>query len=235
MVSERGRKMFASLKQVDFDRTGRDPHHNLTDPLEIVALAEGLKPAFLGGQSARSNKGVLKDLAAVSEKHGMFARWSRGLLPLTEILPRSTPLDRDYIEYQLADIQKTDAAIRPVLWIFNGSATEALIDECEHGKRPSAEALGYPCCCVDHFVRLARKYAIKVDRVRALHNPATIADLVALEQKGVVPSAADVAQLEAVDNQISLGNWVSPLSSSPTFTSRRVQPAGRRSVLRQRK
>jgi hypothetical protein len=49
MVSERGRKVFASLEQVDFNRYDRDPHHNLTDPLEIVALAEGMKPTYLGG------------------------------------------------------------------------------------------------------------------------------------------------------------------------------------------
>ena len=55
----------------------------MTDPLEIAALAEGIKPAFLGGQSP-CPEDLLRDVAVVAERQGMHVRWSRGLMPYGE-------------------------------------------------------------------------------------------------------------------------------------------------------
>src|ERR1700722_7120429 len=126
MDIERGHAVFASLRRVDFDREGRDPHHNLTDPREITAVAIGLKPAFLGGQSL-SDWRILNDLGEVAGRLGIHVQRSGGIIPVAEFLAlHPPPLDRGYLENLLEQALKKEPEDDPVLWIYSDANAEKL-------------------------------------------------------------------------------------------------------------
>lgn len=203
MDLDKARTVFASVREVNFDREGRDPHHNLTDPLEIAALVVGLKPAFLGGQSP-TDEPLLADLAVVAERLGLLVRRDNGLIPVSEFLAlKPLPIDPAYLLHYLDLELKNPKPEDQVLWIYVDPAIGEQIIECERGQRSSADVLGYPQCCVDHFLTLrAKRHTLKLDAYRREYGADSTAEIIRIETMGVGPSLAVRRRIEEVDDQI---------------------------------
>lgn len=200
----RARSLFADLQQVDFDRPGRDPHHNLVDRLEIVAVATGLKPAFLGGQSGSVDT-LLCEVAAVAEKHGLHTRRDTGLQAAAELLALASPeIDRGYLEYCLERDIKRDGDSKPALWVYADPQVVKLIEAGEQGRCLADRLLGYPTCCVLNLNgHLAERYAIRLKVFARDYQARTTEDLIKLERLGVGPGGVANRRIEEVDAQVS--------------------------------
>ncbi|HEX3151484.1 MAG TPA: hypothetical protein VHR66_25625 [Gemmataceae bacterium] len=204
MVPEHAHSLFSALRRINFHRKGRDPHHNLTDPLEIVAVAIGLKPAFLGGQKP-SDQELLDEVAKVTSELGLHARKTSGVGPMAELLSLSPPpVDRAFLEYFITEDSYHLRSEFPVCWIFADPTIAGQIDECERGTRSLSEVLGYPQCCVENLLRLqGRKYELKLDAYRREYMAKSVEELIDLENKGVGPSRAVKARIESVNTEIA--------------------------------
>lgn len=204
MHTENINAIFADLQKIDFDRPERDPHHNLTDVLEIIAVSIGDKPTFLGGQSRSPDGPLLTEIAAAASKHGMLTRRSKGIMPAAEFLALSPPpVDRMYLQHHVQK-ELSNCKDDEVLWIYADRNLGSDIESCEAGGRSSASVLGYPECCVDYFLRLrGQKYSLVLDSFRRDYGATTVAELINIENRGVGPSRAVRMRLQQVDDQIS--------------------------------
>jgi hypothetical protein len=81
MHEPEARRVFEELRRIAFDTRDKESHHeNLTDTLEIVAVAAGLKPAHLNGQGFRS-EALLRDLERLADRHRFLRTRTAGIVP----------------------------------------------------------------------------------------------------------------------------------------------------------
>jgi hypothetical protein len=210
MDIERARGLFADLSRIAFERPGRDdPHHNLTDPLELAAIAAGIKPTFLGGQSGHVSP-LLEEIASAASAHGLHARRSVGLSEAAEFSALgASKIDAGYLahflDWTLKNCKKDDEA----LWVYSDRSLEPAIVACERGERSASEVLGYPPCCLDWFIGLtARRLELKLQAYAREYGARSSAELIELERQDVGPSLRVRRMIDEVGDQITenLGN-----------------------------
>jgi hypothetical protein len=158
-------RLFHALWNAGLDRKHLSLHEMLSDILEVVAVAEGAKPAHLAGQG----EGALWRM-------DVFARAAvaAGLCTL-----RTAPIGVDPTARRAnlaADFPLIAAALgrgavqpqpscgaRPVLWIYRDPGLAAMVERLVAGEQALVpDVLGYPRCCAAFDARS------EADFVRAL-------------------------------------------------------------------
>jgi hypothetical protein len=139
------RRLFEELREIGFDLREKESHHeNLTDILEILAVAAGLKPAHLNGQGFRSET-LLVDLERVADHWSLFHTRTAGIV---HHRPRALRCDVAIAEWKRAQ-QISEAHRAPsLLWIYQRPELSEAIGRLVRGEEGSAVVLGYPQCCV---------------------------------------------------------------------------------------
>lgn len=154
----------------------------LTDCLEIVAVAEGLKPSHLQGNGMRSQRVTdgLRDVAALHHLETLETQ------PLATLKPRPGCPDSEIlgVRYQREVAAASDEL---VLWVFGERGLSAAIRGATESREDVAAILGYPTCCIaEHDERLLDADEEFVRRLREEHGAASLEDFERL-------FAADVA------------------------------------------
>jgi hypothetical protein len=155
MASQSGeRELFRSLWQVGLDRRHPSIHEMLTDLLEVVEVANGMKPAHLAGQGGGE-----------TWRRDRFARCAEkaGLLTLRTPEPRRPEDCRTALagEFPLVAAALRERAARAafpsfpeVVWIHREASLGPSIRRLAAGETELIPAvLGYPHCCADHDAR----------------------------------------------------------------------------------
>src|SRR5580693_1563731 len=89
--------LYQDLRGLRFDLSEKPSRwQNLTDLLEILAVAHGIKPTHLNGQGLRSEQ-LLAELAAVANQHALLTRRTRPLPPFRH---REPDVDREYRDWE---------------------------------------------------------------------------------------------------------------------------------------
>ncbi len=141
------RMLFRSLWSVGLDRRHLSIHEMLIDILEVVEVAEGLKPAHLAGQGG-GEAWRREEFERSAAAAGLLTLRTPGMLP---------PADRNAGvagEFPLVAAALQAQAPRPapeVLWIYRDASLGAAIRRVAGGEREwIPTVLGYPPCCVDY-------------------------------------------------------------------------------------
>jgi hypothetical protein len=149
--------LFRELRALRFGAGKPDPHENLLDVLEVVAVFAGLKPAHLQGQG-QYDEGTSIALAETAARHGLLVQRSQGF---GEWRPRAYGGDLQFQAWMDGPERNGEWE---VLWIYREPPLSNVIGEVVKGLRRPGEALGYPECC-------ERAYAERALRVlEALEN-----------------------------------------------------------------
>jgi hypothetical protein len=166
-----------------------DPHENLTDLLELMAVAEGGRPAHLQGQGQRDADRI-SWVQRIAARHGLRTMTTKPVLPFRHRPPSIAQviidMDRD------TDLRRQQEG-HDVLWVFSDERVGAEIPEIVAGRAPISRALGYPDCCVIDDAE--RKLLIQEAYVRGIidtFHPATDEETARLWKDDVtVPIAVD--------------------------------------------
>lgn len=204
MDTHRAKAVFTELTSLPYQPPGRDEHHALTDQLELVAVAVGLKPAFLGGQSDPTDV-LCRQIADVAPRLELHTLWGAGLTDMAVIKSVDWPgVDSAYVEFMLESDMPRLQSQQLSLWVYADASHEAIIRSCEWGERLSSDALGYPTCCTRHFMsRLAYKLELKLAAFRKEYGAQSTGDLVHLNRMGVGPSLRVKQTIEEINNELS--------------------------------
>lgn len=182
--------LFQDLQPVAEPTVGKpDPHENLTDILEVVAVAAGLRPAHLQGQGQHDPRRVAA-LEGIAHRHGLSTLRTRTLIPFFH---RSRTYDAQILEFEDADNVRKQQEGPEVLWVYADAEVGATLPEVVAGRAGVSNALGYPACCEIHHseqnLAVAEAY---VQGIVDTYHPATADDIVALWKRDVqVPVAVD--------------------------------------------
>ncbi len=168
--------LYQDLRRVNFDPQEKPSlSENLTDILEILAVAQGIKPSHLNGHGLRSER-LLRDLEPVACRHGLLTCRTRPHAPYWHRPPN---IDAEYLAWQ-TDVQKRQAASSPdVLWVYQDPAIEASIERLVAGNGEEAETFGYPSCCVNARADIAaRMMELLVAAYKTQHGAKSVQDLI---------------------------------------------------------
>lgn len=92
--------LFRDLQPLETQTPGKpDPHENLTDILEIVAVAAGIRPAHLQGQGQHDEE-RLAVVERITRGHGLMTMRTRTLIPFFH---RPRGCEQRIIEFEDAD------------------------------------------------------------------------------------------------------------------------------------
>jgi uncharacterized protein YchJ len=192
--------LFQDLQPLALQTPGKpDPHENLTDILEIVAVAAGIRPAHLQGQGQHDEE-RLAFVERTARRHDLMTLRTRGLIPF---LHRPRRYEHRIIEFQEADHEKKQREGPEVLWVHADEKAATAIPNIVAGRASVSDALAYPNCCVihdsEHKVALAEAY---VKGIVDTYHPGTSDEVVELWQRNVqvqiaVDPDADIPQTEA--------------------------------------
>ena len=139
--------LFSDLRALSFDRHEKQSaYENLTDVLEIISVARGLKPAHLNGQGLRSER-LLLDLEAIAERHGLLHHRTHSIVPCTHRPPNYHP---SIVAWEREKTRQDAFASPKILWLYRTRSLTATIDSAAAGVVDVSAVLGYPLCCVNH-------------------------------------------------------------------------------------
>jgi hypothetical protein len=184
-LSDAIRLLFQELRTVPLNPHLRNSaHENMLDVLEICAVAYGRKRAHLNGQGT-CDPASFEAFISVAHRHGLRTK-------ITDCL---TSGGRSQEERKLgplvqAKLDEISAASKPphgVLWIYDASADELLIDQAAAGDNKALRVLlGYPSCCVDfHEAEYLRYKDDFLNSLKKQYGATTAGDVVALLSKNV--------------------------------------------------
>src|SRR6266571_3396468 len=123
--------LFQDLQPLALQTRGKpDPHENLTDILEIVAVAGGIRPAHLQGQG-QSDEERLALVERTARRHWLITLRTRTLIPF---LHRPRRYERQIIEFENADQVKKQREGPEVVWVFTDKKVEAAILDVVAGR-----------------------------------------------------------------------------------------------------
>ena len=137
--------LFAALQGMTFDGEKDDQWENLTDILEITAVAAGLKPAHLAGAGLRGLT-VPAQLESIAKAHGLVALATPHIRSWR---PRPSRIPPALARHLAKREEANRATDENVLWLFADASVRPAIDRAVSGQASVAEALGYPPCCVE--------------------------------------------------------------------------------------
>jgi hypothetical protein len=190
MVSD----LFQDLRPFVVQTEGKPSlHENLLDVLEVVAVAQGLRPAHLQGNGFRDAR-RLEAFEQIARRHRLATLRTKRV---TRRLCRAPEFERELADW----ITETEAASQQadpdVLWVFRKEGLEQTIARVVVGEARISDALGYPIYCVERkreqFVVLAEAYA---QGIKSAYRPTSPEKLVKLWKDSVqVSIAVDVNPL----------------------------------------
>lgn len=160
-----------------------DPHENLTDILEIVAVAAGIRSAHLQGQG-HHDEHRLAVLEGVARRHGLTTLRTRSLTPFFIHRPRR--YDPRLIELEDADNVKNQQERPEVLWVYAEPQIITKLQDVVAGRAGVSDVLGYPICC--EVYSSEQKLAVAEAYVQGIINtyhPPTADEIVALWKRNV--------------------------------------------------
>jgi hypothetical protein len=138
------RELLSDLRSLPFGLPDKpDPWQNLTDMLELLAVAAGTKPAHLQGQGFRS-EAVIHGLEAVAPRYGLCCLRTPALRNYRH---RHPDYDPKIIVWEDRRTAAEQALAPGLLWVYADRELEAAIREAVSGVRSVAAILGYPDCC----------------------------------------------------------------------------------------
>lgn len=192
--------LFRDLQPLAVQTPGKpDPHENVTDILEIVAVAEGLRRAHLQGQGQHDEQ-RLAVVERIARGHGLMTLRTRTLIPF---LHRQRRYETRIIEFEDTDNVRKQEEGPEVVWVYADGRVAATIPDVVAGRAGVSDVLGYPICCEIHAseqkVALAEAY---VQGIIDTHHPRTADEIVALWRRNVqvqiaVDPDADIPETEA--------------------------------------
>jgi uncharacterized protein YchJ len=160
-----------------------DPHENLTDILELVAVSTGIRLAHLQGHGQHDEE-RLATIERIAHSHGLRTLRTPSLKPFFHRAPR---YDQGIVEWQSADDLENQHRRPEVVWVYSDDRlAAAVIPDVVAGDMGVADALGYPSCCVIHDSE--RKLAMAEAYVQGIidtYHPATPDEVFSLWKQNV--------------------------------------------------
>ena len=154
----------------------------LTDCLEIVAVAEGLKPSHLQGHGMRSQP-ITDGLRGVATLHHLETLETR---PLAISRPRPGRQDFEILMTR-HEREVATSNDESVLWIFKNPELPVAIRRATETPGGVAAVLGYPACCImEYDERLLDAEEEFMRRLREEHGAASREDFERLIEADVV-------------------------------------------------
>ena len=140
--------LFRSLWSVGLDRRHLSIHEMLTDILEVVEVAAGLKPAHLAGQGG-GEAWRREEFEGSAAAAGLLTLRTPGMPPPAD---RNTGVASEFPLVAAALQARAPPHPAPqVLWIYRDASLGTAIRRLAGGERELASTvLGYPPCCVDY-------------------------------------------------------------------------------------
>lgn len=172
------RALFYQLQKLKFDLAEKPSgRENLTDILEIVAVAAGIKPAHVNGQGTRSET-LLLELEKIASERSLLALRTHPILPY---LHRSPNYDSRFAAWQDEQTKQECLSSPFVLWIYKDSSLKKAILNAVNGGPWITRVLGYPeCCVVDYSEKLIRFSELLVGGYKTQYNATSTEDFIRL-------------------------------------------------------
>jgi hypothetical protein len=189
-MNDASRTLFRDLQPLAQVTAGKpDPHENLTDVLEIVAVAEGIRRAHLQGQG-QHDEGRLAVIERIVHSHGLMTLRTTTLLPFQHRRPRYNPRIIDWEDARQLERQQHGP---DVVWVYAHEPTFDMITNVVTGKAGVSHVLSYPECC--EFKQSEDNIVVGEAYVQGIidtHQPATSDALMELWERDVkVPTSVD--------------------------------------------
>ena len=181
MEPESPQALFRDLRPLAAATPGKpDPHENLTDILEIVGVAAGIRPAHLQGQGQHDEE-RLAFVERIAHRPGLTTLRTKTLRPYFHRAPR-----RELIEAENVTAPEKQRRGLEVLWVFADARLAAMISEVVAGRTSVSAVLAYPNCCVvqDSEDKITHGEAYIQGLVDTYH-PTTSEEIVSLWQQDV--------------------------------------------------
>jgi hypothetical protein len=204
-MEARAFKVFSELSKVNFNHRSRDDSQQvIMEPLEIVAAAAGLKPAFVAGQSGY-NERFNRDLSRFAQANEFHARQTTAVPVHTQLMCfPSHALSISLLEGMARDAQKPHSD-RELIWLFRDLGTEQKITLCVEGKIPMGEVLGYPACCTYEYLAYeAKRTECEVDYYRRHYKVQSDYDILRLYISGAQITGNDREKIKKLCDAMCL-------------------------------
>jgi hypothetical protein len=144
-LDARLRELHGDLASLRFGAEKKSLHENLTDRLEIVAVAADLKPAHVNGQGLRSES-LLVTLEEIGPRHGLRGLRTEAIGFYCHRRPRFA---EEVLTWHVEHSRRKSLVAHPwVLWLYKDPSIQPAIVAAVAGTASVAAALGYPECCV---------------------------------------------------------------------------------------
>lgn len=138
-------RLYQSLRTVRFDPIAKPSRwENLTDILEVLAVAAGLKPAHLNGRGSYS-AATLEDLERIALQYGLKSQRTLQHLEYHHRVPR---MDAGLYQHHLQQQRIRQQQLPPVLWIYQQDLLRDGILRLVQNHANPEPILGYPACCI---------------------------------------------------------------------------------------
>lgn len=177
-------RLFDALRDVGLDRKRLSIHEMLIDILEVVEVAEGVKPSHLAGQGERAlwQIDAFERIAAAA---GLLTLRTPPIPPVTgryDTMASSLPLMAATLR------RRTQYAAEPrlenqVLWIYRDDALAEAIAGLTRGELERLPGvLGYPACCVAADMQAELRFVREVMQLyqdrHGLHSETAVAQAI---------------------------------------------------------
>ena len=175
--------LFEYLLKVRFDPAEKPSQgENLTDILEIVAVATGIKLAHLNGQGFRSEC-LLGTLEEIAKHHGLLTMRTNQIKGYKH---RKSKYD-DEIYLAQKEMDEHERLNKPdVLWIYKDPSLRIAILDTANGAIHASRVLGYPECCVMHDLETDLCVSeLLIEGLKRTYNPQTTDEYIELLKKDV--------------------------------------------------
>ena len=222
MVDHNTHRLFLQLRQLRFNPQSKPSEwENLTDILELAAVAQGIKPAHLNGHGLRDDQ-LLDNLEALAKDHSLHSLRSQPHPSIRLLQPK---VEQDFLDWQDQQDRKRAAESDDVLWLYKDSALEVLIGQLMVGQADESIVLGYPkCCVVARSALSAEIMEALVDGYKQQYGAKSAKDLIALSEKDVAVEFTRPIQLLGDESKARF-NFVQ-FTACADCLSRNDSPAG---------
>ena len=197
------REVFNRLGRVNFNHAGRaDPQQSLLEPLEIVAVATGLKRAFCAGQSSHESL-VLRTLSKLAGTIGLTAATTKDFDIFTQLRALPDTGIPSAVLSKLSESIATTNGRKDILWLFLESDGFATADSCANGTSLCGDFLEYPRCCTRWYLaQEAERVLIEFQYFQRLPSVRNEDDICSHFERQTPLDPASCQNMEKIDHRI---------------------------------
>ncbi len=195
--------LFNDLRRINFNSEEKPSDaENLTDILEIVAVAADIKPTHLNGQGCISLE-LINNLEKIASRHDLLTLRTKSIKPYMHRKPNYDLEIFEWNQNNLIDRNKWP----DILWIYKDDSLIDLIHNTVSGKINVSKVLGYPDCCVNHYLEVGLHTSeLYVDALRRVYNVTKPEEIIELMRKDTDVNVDEIP----VEATIKLSGWVLP-------------------------